>query len=158
MDSVRERIMKNIQAALEAITVENGYANTLNAVERFLQSGQSSKPPMALVIEGDDRPIDATQQDSGGIATERTFEVGVGIMAQQDEEADARSAAEVMNSLIADVQRAMQLDVTFGTYAMNSSEIGISAIEAEEGQPVLHCGISYEIRYRHLRTNSTVEV
>ena len=150
--------MKNIQSALEAITVENGYANTLNAVERLLQSGQSSRPPMAIVIEGDDRPIDVTQQDSGEIATERTFEVGVGITAQQDEEVDARSASEVMNSLIADVQRAMAADVQFGTHAINSREIGIGAIEAQEGQPVLRCGIAYEIRYRHLRTDSTVEV
>jgi hypothetical protein len=157
-DSVRELIMKNIQATLEGVTVDNGFSLTLNAVERVLQRGQSFRPPMALVLEGDDHPIDETQQDAGGVATARTLEMAIGLIVQQDEAEDARSASEVMNELIADVQRAMQVDVQRGTHAIDTNELGVSDIDVVEGQPALRAALSYRIWYRHLRTDPRVEV
>lgn len=157
-DSVRELIMKELQSTLEGIKVANGYSLTLTSVERQLQRGQSFNPPQAYIFERDDRPIDSTQQDAGGVATERAMEVGVGLVVQQDEETDARSASEDMNAVLADVQRVMQIDVQRGGHAINTEEIGITEIEIVEGQPALVASIAYEIRYRHLRTDPRVEV
>ncbi len=144
--------MKNLQAALETITVENGYANTLNAVERTLQSGQSSQPPMAYLLEGDD---DATGEAPLGLLS-RQLSVGVVLVVQQDDAVDARSASEVMNSLIADVQKTLQQDERRGDLAINTEETGVSPVQIEEGMPVLSCSVAYRITYRHNRLDPTI--
>lgn len=147
--------MKHIKTTLEAITVANGYANTLLAVERVLQSGQSSQPPMAYALEGDD---DANQGPIFGADSllSRTLNVGVVLVVQQDEDTDSRSASEVMNSLIADVQKAMQVDYSRGGLAVNTEESSVSAVQIEEGMPILSSTIAYRITYRHRRTDPTV--
>ena len=144
--------MKNIQTALEAITRENGYANTLNAVERTLQGGQSIRPPMAYVLEGDD---DATGETPLGLIA-RHLSVGVVLVVQQDDAIDARSASEAMNSLIADVQKKMQEDARRGDVAINTEETGVSPVQIEEGMPVLSATVAYRISYRHNRLDPTI--
>ena len=151
-DSVREGIMKHMQASLEAITVANGYTSTLIVVERVLQRGQSSQPPMAYVIEGDD---DVIAEAPLGLLS-RQLQVGVVLVVQQDEDSDARSASEVMNSLIADVQKKLQEDERRGGLAVNTVETGVSAVQIEEGQPVLSATVAYRIHYRHSRLDPTL--
>jgi hypothetical protein len=155
-DSVREQIMKNLQSTLQTITVENGYANTLNAVERVLQQGQSSQPPMAYVLEGDDSVVPGGPLFGADRLLARQLNVGVVVVVQQDETVDARSASEVMNSLIADVQKAVQVDYSRGGLAINTEETSVSAVQIEEGMPVLSSTIVYEITYRHRRTDPTL--
>lgn len=147
--------MKQIKTTLESITVANGYANTLIAVERVLQRGQSSQPPMAYVLEGDD---DANQGPMFGADSllSRTLHVGVVLVVQQDEATDSRSASEVMNSLIADVQKAMQVDYSRGGLAVNTEESSVSPVQIEEGMPVLSSTVAYRISYRHRRTDATI--
>ena len=152
MDSVRERIMKNIHAALQAITIENGYANTLNAVERLLQAGQSSQPPMAYVLEGDDDVI--SEAPLGYLS--RQLSVGVVLVVQQDDAIDARSASEAMNSLIADVQKKIQEDERRGDLVVNTVETGVSPVQIEEGMPLLTATVAYRINYRHSRLDPTI--
>jgi|CXWL01.1.fsa_nt_gi hypothetical protein len=147
--------MKHIKTTLEGITVALGYSNTLNAVERVLQRGQSSQPPMAYVLEGDD---DSNQGPIFGADSllSRTLNVGVVLVVQQDEDTDARSASEAMNSLIADVQTAMQVDYSRGGRAVNTEELSISPVQIEEGQPILSATVAYRITYRHRRTDPTI--
>ena len=147
--------MKNIQTTLETITVANGYATTLNAVERVLQRGQSSQSPMAYVLEGDD---DAKQGPIFGADSllSRNLNVGVVLVVQQDEDTDSRSASEVMNGLIADVQKAMQVDYSRGGLAVNTEESSVSAVQIEEGMPVLSSTVAYRISYLHRRTDPTI--
>lgn len=144
--------MKHMQASLEAITVANGYTSTLIVVERVLQRGQSSQPPMAYVIEGDD---DVIAEAPLGLLS-RQLQVGVVLVVQQDEDSDARSASEVMNSLIADVQKKLQEDERRGGLAVNTVETGVSAVQIEEGQPVLSATVAYRIHYRHSRLDPTL--
>lgn len=144
--------MKNIQSALEAITVANGYGNTLTAVERTLQRGQSFQPPMAYVLEGDD---DVIEEAPLGLLS-RQLSIGVVLIVQQDEEQDARSASEAMNSLIADVQRKMQEDDRRGNLAVLTKEISVSPVQIEEGQPALSATVAYRIDYRHPRLDPTM--
>lgn len=144
--------MKNIQAALQTITVENGYANTLNAVERVLQAGQSSQPPMAYAIEGDDDVI--SEAPLGFLS--RQLSVGVVLVVQQDDAIDARSASEAVNSLVADVQKKMQEDERRGDLAVNTVETGVSPVQIEEGMPILTATVAYRINYRHSRLDPTM--
>jgi len=154
-DSVRERIMKHLQTTLETITVANGYANTLNLVERCLQRGQSLNPPMAYLLEGSDDTQEGGPLSGNGGLLSRQFDVGIVLLVQQDEDTDAKSASEVMNSLIADVQEALQLDVRRGDLAVNTEETSVSPVQIEEGQPMLSCTVAYRISYRHSRLDPT---
>lgn len=154
-DSRRELIMKNIQATLQGVTVALGYANTLLAVERVLQRGQSLQAPMAYVIEGDDDIINKEASGQSGLLLRRTLQVGVTLVVQQDEAIDSRSASEAMNSLISDVQKVMQVDCTRGGSAIDTHEDSVSAIQITEGQPELSSTVVYRIDYRHRRTDPT---
>lgn len=144
--------MKHIQATLEGITVEGGYANTLRSVQRFRQDGQElANLPAAILIEGSD-DVDA----NGPLElVSRTMTVSVVLIRQQDTDVDSKSASELMNSLIADVQRAMQVDHRRGGVALDTTEIGIGEMNVEEGQPELVQSIAYRIAYRHERTDPT---
>lgn len=147
--------MKNIQAALQAITVANGYATTMNIVERVLQQGQSMQPPMAYVLEGDDDvQSDGPLSGNNGL-TSRSLQVGVVLLVQQETDIDSRSASEVMNALVADVQKKLQEDYRRGDLAINTEETGVSAVQIEEGMPVLSCTVAYRIHYRHSRLDPT---
>lgn len=148
--------MKNIQTALAAITVDNGYANTLNVVERVLQQGQSMQPPMAYVAEGDDTVLDGGPLSGANGLTSRQLNVGIRLIVQQDTDIDARSASEVMNLLAADVQRKMQEDYQRGGIAVNTEEVSMDAVQYDEGVPALFLDIFYKIHYRHSRTDPTI--
>ena len=92
-DSVRERIMKNLQAALQAITVDNGFATTVNAVERVLQQGQDLTPPMAILAEGMDEVVAGGPLSGANGLISRHLAVAVRLVVQQDTDTDARSAS-----------------------------------------------------------------
>lgn len=151
--SVREQIMRNIQTTLAGITIENGYANTLRSVQRFQQQGQQlADLPVAVLIEGgDDVDLNGPLE-----LTSRTMNVSVVLVQQQDTDVDGRSAAELMNSLLSDVQTALQVDHTRGGLAVDTTEQGIGDMDVEEGQPELAQSISYRIAYRHHRTDPTL--
>ena len=144
--------MKHVQATLAGITVENGYANTLRSVQRFRQDGQElANLPAAILIEGgDDVDLNGPLE-----LTSRTMTVSVVLIQQQDTDVDAQSASELMNSLIADVQRAMQVDHRRGGVAIDTTESGIGDMNVDEGQPELVQTIGYRIAYRHLRNDPT---
>ena len=152
-ESVREQIMKHIQSTLEGVTVENGYANTLRSVQRFRQEGQElANLPAAILIDGSD-----DVESNGPLElTSRSMTVSVVLVHQQDTEVDAKSASELMNSLIADVQTAMQVDHRRGGVAIDTTEIGIGEMNVEEGQPELVQSVGYRIAYRHHRTDPTI--
>ena len=87
--------------------------------------------------------------------TSRAMLVSVVLIQQQDTDIDAKSASELMNSLIADVQTAMQVDHRRGGVALDTTEIGIGEMNVEEGQPELVQRIAYRITYRHERNDPT---
>jgi hypothetical protein len=156
-DSVREQILKQIQTTLEGVTVGNGFGNTVASVQRFRQGGQSlTGMPVCVVMEGDDSVNQEGPLAGSYSLTSRTMQISVVIISQQDEETDARSAAEVMNSLAQDVQKAMQLDPTRGGLAIDTKETGIGEMDVEEGQPEILRTIGFRIAYRHRRTDPSI--
>lgn len=148
--------MKHVQATLELVTVENGYSNTLRSAQRFQQQGQMlAAMPVAVLVEGgDDIELDGPLAGSDSLVS-RTLTISVVLIHQQDTDTDARSAAELMNSLIADVQKVMQVDHSRGGLALDTQESGIGEMDVEDGQPELVQTVGYRIRYRHRRTDPT---
>ena len=156
-DSVRERIMKNLQAALQQITVANGYATTLNLVERILQQGQTTSPPMIILGEDKDEVLlDGPLSGNTGL-TARHMTVWVRCIVQQDTDLDARSASEALNALAADVQRKLQEDYTRGGLAVNTQEIGLGTVMFDAGDPpALFIDSEWQVHYRHNRLDPTI--
>jgi hypothetical protein len=156
-DSVREKIMKNVQAALQGITVANGYNTTLNAVERIMQQSQSTIPPMLIIGEGQEKVLpDGPLSGSTGL-TAKYLTLYVRAVVQQDTDSDARSASEALNALAADIQRKMQEDYTRGGFAINTQEVGLSPVQMEPGDaPALFLDSEWQVHYRHNRLDPTL--
>lgn len=151
-ESVRELILKHIATTLEGVTVAAGYANTLQSVQRFRQSGQVvAEVPLCVIMEGEDQiEMEGPLSGTGSLST-RKMTVNLVLIHRQDEETDARPATEVMNSLVADVQKAMLGGERFqrGGHALDTKEIGIGELNVEEGQPELVQTVAFQVQYRH---------
>lgn len=158
MDSIVERIMKQLQTTIEGITVANGYANTIHSVQRLQADGQ---PPMqgngVLVIDGDDVVVGTTLAGAYSL-TERRRHVDLVIIAQQDVDTDSRSAAELMNSLESDVRKAVNADWTRGGLALDTEETQAGEIDVQVGMPELRRVLGFDVRFRHRRTDPTIVV
>ncbi len=152
-DTIREEIMQHVQTTLQNITTANGYATTLHGVERVLQSGQSTVSPMAYVWEGRDE----VEAEGPYNFYSRSFTVGVVLVLRQDD-TDTRSASQAMNSVIGDVQKALQVDPTRNGWAIDTKELGIDPISYQDGIPQLVTTMEYQIRYRHPYNNPYVKV
>src|SRR5262245_43667248 len=102
VDSIQEQILKLMAGALGQITVQNGYGNTIAAVQRHRASGiDLSKLPTILVREGD---CAVELPKSSHERVRRRLEVFVVVATGLDEETDTRSGSELLNSLIADIE------------------------------------------------------
>lgn len=156
-DSVAERIMKHLQTTLEAVTVENGYGNTFQSVQRFQAEGQDpADGNTCLLIDGDDVvEFDGPLAGSYSLVSRRKH-IDLVLLARQDVDEDARSASELMNSLEADVRRAVNQDHTRGGDAIDTEETQASETDVQLGMPELRRVLGYDIRYRHRRTDPTV--
>lgn len=155
-DSVAERITKNLQAVLQGVTVAAGYANTIHAVQRLRQDGQEPiQGNGVLLIDGTDVVIGGTLGGEFDLV-ERRKHVDLVIIARQDTAIDSRSASELMNSLEADVRRAVNADYRRGGDALNTEETEAGDNDVQIGMPELRRAIGFDIRYRHRRTDPTI--
>lgn len=153
-DSIRETIMKNVQSTLEGITVAAGYANTIQSVQRYRQAGQDVRlAPGALVSEGDEEIDEGPLSGANGLVTKR-LTVGVLLYARQ-EPTDTKSGDEVINSLQADVEKALATTYTRGGKAIDTKEVGNGRLDPEDGVPELNRLLIYELHYRHRREDPT---
>jgi hypothetical protein len=156
-DSVHEQIMKQIQATLEGITIANGFGHTMVSVQRFLQQGQTlAETPVCVLLEGEDSVKQEGPLAGAYSLTSRTMMVSVVAIHQEDTETDARSASEVMNAIVLDIQKALQADPTRGGLALDTSEIGVGELNSDEGQPEIIQTVAFSISYRHRRTDPTI--
>jgi hypothetical protein len=156
-DSVREQIMKHLHTTLETIRKENGYSDTLASVQRFQQIGQSKgETPLAILMEGLDQ-VEHELSGNGQGVTVRNMTVGVELTVVQDEQTDARSASEIMNALIADVQKAVlaEAGVQRGGVAIDTRPGDVTPIAFVEGVPELTTLVEFEVRYRYRRDDPT---
>lgn len=151
-DSIRELILKDVVTTLQGVTVANGYTHTLQSVQRFRQGGQLlAETPMVVVMEGEDQVSMQGPLSGTGSLTTRHLTVNLVLIYRQDEDTDTRSASEVMNGIVGDVQAAMLGSgaYTRGGHALTTEELGIGELDVEEGQPELVQTVAFRVRYRH---------
>lgn len=155
-DTIREQVMKKVQAGLREIRKANNYANNINpdSVQRFKQGGISTlEPPVLLIEEGPEEP---TYTTVGLINI--WLDVFISIVIVQDEETDPRPGAEIINSLMGDVFRAMAANPSWDDVAIDTEYRGATPIYKTEGNAKLDVSMQFGIHFRHNRTDPTSKV
>lgn len=155
-DSVQEQIVKKIVAALGQITTANGYSNTIASVQRYHLSGvETAVVPTIVVKEGE---CAAELGQSVYPSVRRRMELVIVPITRHDEVADPRSGGEILNSLVADVERCVAMNRTWDGLALQTDPPNYLETELEAVEPHLSKGVRFEVVYEHIRTNPYVQV
>jgi len=150
MDSVQEQIVKKIVAKLALITTANGYSNTIASVQRHNLDGvETVNVPTLLVKEGE---CTAELGRSVAPSVMRRQEMFVVIITTQDP-LDARSGGEILNSLIADVERCLSQHRTWDGLAITTDPPDYFETELDATMPHLTKGLRCSVQYEHFRND-----
>lgn len=148
MDSIKEKILKNIKTTLETITTTNGYDNTIASVQRHQIGGQDTvSTPYIIVVQGDETTV---KEGPDPYVTKR-MEIHFDVITRQDTDTDNRNADEVMNSIEADIEKSMQLDSSRGGNAFDTGTLEVIPLAVEEGSVDINAIMSLNIEYRQRR-------
>jgi len=144
-DSIRELVMKNIKTTLAAIS---GIAS----VQRYRTGGQSQVAfPMIIIREG----AEASKDEPIGKITHH-LTVDLLLIVVHDAATDARESDEVMNSFLADAQKAMLADRSRGGHAVDTKLLGSEPLDVEDANTDVQQVCTWEIQYRHSNTDPAV--
>lgn len=144
-DSVREKILQNIVTTLQGITQAAGYANTVALVERLEQDGESQAGIPAIYVKEDE----CDEKWGAAPCVDHTLRLLLVILTQHNKSVDARSTSQVINSILADVKKAIFTDVTRGSVARNTNPSGTSPIFVEENGEGCGVVLAIEVQYSH---------
>lgn len=141
-DSIQEQIIKQITQAMTTVP-------GIKTVQRHQASGMDlGVTPTILVREGD-CAVEITKSSHQRIR--RLLEVILIVATGIDEESDARSGSEVLNSLIADIEQAVGEDETWGQLALMTSPPEYVRLDVDAETPHLSRGLRIEVTYEHER-------
>ena len=143
-DTIKEKILDNIDATLQTITKANGYNNDIESVQRWSQEGPSLVDvPAAVIVTGhrDGKPEPNPK-------TSNVLEVFIEIWVRN-------ATDEILNSLEGDVEKALMQDYTRGGYADDTNVLGSDPFEGTVGNPHAGIEILLGIKYKHLQTDPT---
>ena len=143
--SVRESIVANITTVLGTVTTGNGYENTLASVQRFMQDGLTVATIPTAVVNFE------SERKSIGPADRSTCDLNVtiDIWAIHDTDSVSGSTATLVDSLAADVEKAVMQDTSRGGNARETEVESVSPFRLAEGQPYVGATVSLRITYVH---------
>lgn len=156
MDSVQEAIVKKITAALGQITTANGYSNTILSVQRYHLSGVETAVVPTIVVKEGECSVELGQSVYPSVR--RRMEVVLVPITRHDEAADPRSGGEILNSLVADIERCVAENRTWDGLAIQTDPPAYLETELEAVEPHLSKGLRFEVVYEHVRTNPYAQV
>lgn len=151
-ESIQEQIVKKVATAMAGIKSTDGYGNTVASVQRHNQSGVVLEAVPVILLQEGECVLDTV--NSPYPWTQRRLELYVIAITRQDETAqspDTRSGGELLNSLMADCERALLADQTWGGLAIRTEPPAYLEVELETNMPHLGKALRTEIIYRHLR-------
>jgi hypothetical protein len=155
-DSVQEAIVKKITAALGQITTANGYSNTIASVQRYHLSGVETAVVPTIVVKEGECVVELGQSVHPSVR--RRMEVVLVPITRHDEDADPRSGGEILNSLVADIERCVATNRTWDGLAIQTDPPNYLETELEAVEPHLSKGLRFEVLYEHVRTDPYVQV
>ena len=148
-DSIQEQIIKKVSDVMAAITVANGYNNTIEVVQRLRATGVSTaRVPTIVIYEGDcavDLPNSTHQR------VRRKLELYLVAVTGQEETDAAPSGAELLNSLIADMELAVGENERWDGLALMTDPPDYQEWELDAVDPHLARGLRTVITYEHER-------
>lgn len=153
-DTVREKIFLDLVTTLSGISVANGYENNIASVERWNMNGNNKASVPAIIINS------GPEKDSDSVAYNLThclLTVFLELWVRQNETESAATATDrLLNSLLGDIKKALQTDVTRGGVAVDTEVTDIESFETIEGQQHAGLIITLEIEYRHQQQDPKV--
>lgn len=144
---VRENILSDIEETLKGISKERGYNNTFapGAVQRYIVNGnRKSVFPCAIITAG---PEDSSPGPDPYYTNH--FTVGIEMFTAQ-EETDLTPTDKILNSLRADILKALMATYTRGGYARETILKSSTPIIEVEGQP--YAGLILELDIVYLQS------
>jgi len=157
-DTIRELIFQNRKAVLETITVENLYESDLGdcAVQRIMPTAQATLPtPHVILLAGSEEVLPGPDP-----MRTKTVEVWVLLFVRIDPSEDQRSADQVLNLLMGDVEKAFEIDINCGVHPTSGKKLALDceladtqAVELTHKNPNIGQAMLFMVKYRHLRTD-----
>ena len=154
METVRERILANIKATLEGITIANGYSFdfTAETVQRWSMHGNKLADLPAVIIS----PGNEEEKSLPNNFEECVLSIYLDVFFVTEEN-DAVPTDTYLNRLQGDMKKAILEDHTRGGEAIDTDVLGTTPFETTEGQPYAGIIMELGIRYRHLRSDPTAK-
>lgn len=149
--SVRESIILNLATLLATITSVNGYSNTIASVQRWKQHGNAFVDVPLIIIQEDS---ESRKEDTFSL-TSCTMTVVLELWHRQDP-ASNDGTFVILNSLLADITKALKIDITRGGYALDTSVTSVEPFIAGKGEEHAGLFIEVEIEYRHQQSDPAV--
>lgn len=138
-ESIKEKILQDIEATLRGITLAAGYANDIGSVERGMVSPVEIQAfPAALIIPTADNP-----EAGPSSVKRRAFSLSLRLWVAVHKEASSH-----LESFIADVERAMMVDPRRGALAFDTEEGNTTYLYLVEKEAQAGGEIEYTIYYR----------
>ncbi len=151
MPIVKENILANVKTTLEAITISNGYVNTVLSVQRWIQKGNSLINVPCIIVNAGPEEMEMSPNP---FFTNKLL-VYLDVWVRQDE-SDTQSTDTILNSLLGDIIKALMVDNTRGGYAIDTNIKSNVPFETVEGQPHAGIVVEVEIIYQHKLTDPSV--
>lgn len=152
-ESIRELILKNLKTTMQGITVANGYNYTIASVQRWESKGNNYAAVPCIVINSG--PED--KEEGPDPQTTCKFTVFIEATYRQDDDSTENSDS-IISKLLADIEKALTVDITRGNNAENTKILGNILFETTEGERSFGVIINLEILYRHKNTDPTAYV
>jgi hypothetical protein len=151
-DSIQERIVKKVAAAMASITVANGYNNTIKSVQRYRWSGiDLNNLPTIMIVEG---TCDVELLKSTHERIRRRLELYIVVAVPDDEVADARPGAEILSYFAADIEKRLGASQQWDGLALMTEPPSYTELSfADAETPHLARGLRTEIVYEHVRSD-----
>lgn len=149
--TIRERILANIKTTLEAITIANGYVNTIASVQRWDKRGNPLRQVPCIVINAGQ---EEKQMSPNPYFTCR-LSVYLDVWIRQDE-ADATATDVILSGILGDIEKALMIDNTRGGFAIDTNIKNNVPFETVEGQPHAGLTIELEVLYQHTQSDPSI--
>ena len=142
--SIREYIIQNLQTAIRTVRKSNSYDNDIDSssVYRAVASGDVTKFPSVYIYEADES-IYGREINGSNTQVIKDMEVLIVVFIS-----DYGALATEINSIEADVVKAVMVDSTRGGYAEYTEQVG-SAPFLLDGISIGGRTISVNVRYAH---------
>ncbi len=149
--TVRERILVDIKMTVQKVKVAHGYNNDILSVQRWDKRGNVLKDVPCVIISSGPETKDHYPHPM--FTCHLTVYLDVWI---RQDAADPQVTDSILSSLLGDIEKALMLDYTRGSYAKNTILRNNVPFESVEGQPHAGLVIEIEIIYQHRQNNPSI--